>query len=86
MSCILLLLAWTGVRQGQGWAVAVWWVSAFPAAALAGWAAVVAVLNQLDYGYLHTYAWLLTIFWVLSVLSAIRGLALQPRAPSTENA
>jgi hypothetical protein len=59
-------------------------MSGFPAAALAGWAAAVALINQRDYGDLHTYAWLLTIFWVLSVLSAIRGLALQPRAPSTE--
>jgi len=58
-------------------------VSAFPAAALAGWAAVVVELNQRDYGYWHTYAWLLTIFWMLNVLSAIRGLALHPRAPST---
>ena len=87
VSCTLLLLflAWIPLRQGQGWAVAVWWVSAFPAAALAGWAAVVTLLNQRDYGYFHTYAWLLTIFWVLSVLCAIRGLALQPRAPSTED-
>ena len=87
VSCtlLLLLLAWTTLRQGQGWAVAVWWVSGFPAAALAAWAAVLAVLNQRDYGDLHTYAWLLTIFWVLSVLSAIRGLALQRRPPSTKD-
>lgn len=82
---LLLLLAWTFLRQGKGWAVAVLWVSTFPVAALAGWAAVVALINQRVYGDLHTYAWLLTIFWVLSVLSAIRGLALQPRAPSMED-
>jgi len=87
VSCtlLLLLLAWTTLRQGQGWAVAVWWVSGFPAAALAAWAAVLAVLNQRDYGDLHTYAWLLTIFWVFSVLCAIRGLALQRRPPSTKD-
>jgi hypothetical protein len=36
-------------------------------------------------GDLHTYAWLLSIFWVLSVLCAIRGLALQRRPPSTKD-
>ncbi|GAC1394382.1 MAG: hypothetical protein NVSMB38_26800 [Ktedonobacteraceae bacterium] len=87
VSCTLLLLflAWKSLRQGQGWAVSVLWVSGFPAAALAGWAAVVSVINQHDYGDLHTYAWLLSMFWMLSVLSAVRGLALQPRTPSTED-
>jgi len=86
VSCVLLLLllAWTGLRQGQGWAIAVWYVSGFPAAALATWAAVVAIVNQRDYGYLHAYVWLLAIFWAVSVLSAARGLALQPRVASTE--
>ena len=88
VSCTLLwlLLAWTGLRRGEGWAVAVWGVSALPAAALAGWAAGVALLNQRDYGYGHTSAWLLPIFWGLSVLSALRGLALQRRAPATADA
>ena len=86
VSCVLLLLllAWTGLRQGQGWAIAVWYVSGFPAAALATWAAVVAIVNQRDYGYLHAYVWLLAMFWAISVLSAARGLALQPRVASTE--
>ena len=56
-----------------------------PVAALAAWAATVAIINQHDYGYLHVYVWLLTVLWVLSVLSAVRGLALQRRAPSTED-
>ena len=88
ISCtfLWLLLAWTGLRRGHGWAVVVWGVSAFPAAALAAWAASVALLNQRDYGYLHPYAWLLPIFWGLTMLSAMRGLALQPRAPSTVDA
>jgi hypothetical protein len=85
VSCVLLLLllAWTSLRQGHSWAIAVLLVSGLPAAALASWAAAVAIINQRDYGYLHVYAWLLTVLWVLSVLSAVRGLALQRRASAS---
>ena len=75
VSCVLLLflLAWTGVRAGQGRAIALLLVASLPAAALAGWAAAVSILNQQDYGYEHTYAWLLTLCWVLTLVSAVRG-------------
>lgn len=85
VSCVLLLLllAWTSLRQGQSWAIAVLLVSGLPAATLAAWAAAIAIINQRDYGYLHVYAWLLTVLWVLSVLSAVRGLAFQRRASAS---
>ncbi len=52
VSCVLLflLLAWTDLRQGQGRAIAVLYVGGLPVAALAAWAAAVAIINQRDYG------------------------------------
>jgi hypothetical protein len=87
VSCALLflILAWTALREGQRGAVAALVVGGFPVVALAGWAAAVAIVNQRDYGYMHPYVWLLGVFWVLGVLSAVRGLALQSRAHFTQD-
>lgn len=86
VSCALLFLlhAWTSLRTGQGSAVATLVLGGFPTAALAGWAAAVALINQRDYGSLHTYAWLLVVFWVLGIFCAVRGLTSQRRAASQD--
>jgi hypothetical protein len=82
VSCALLflVLAWTALREGQRGSVAALLVSGLPVAVLDGSAAAIALINQRDYGYMHPYAWLLSVFWVLAAFSALRGLALQSRA------
>lgn len=82
VSCVLLLLllAWWPVRQRQAWGIAVLVSAAFPTAIISGCAAVVALFNQRPYGYEDSYAWLLVVFWLLGVLSAVWGLVLQRRA------
>jgi hypothetical protein len=84
VSCVLLLLllAWWPVRQRQAWGVAVLVSAAFPTALISGWAVAVALLTQRSYGYEDSYAWLLVVFWLLGVLSAVWGLMLQRRAAS----
>src|SRR5205807_675864 len=84
VSCalLLLLLAWWPVRQRQAWGIAVLVSAAFPTALLSAWAVAGAWLNQRPYGYEDTYAWLLVLFWLLGVLSAVWGLLLQRRAAS----
>jgi hypothetical protein len=85
VSCALLflILAWTAVREGRRDGVVALLVAGLPVAALAGGAAAIALINQRDYGYMHPYAWLLSVFWVLAAFCALRGLALQSRASET---
>lgn len=81
---LLLLLAWWPVRQRQAWGVVVLVSAAFPTALLSAWAVAGAWLNQRPYGYEDAYAWLLVVFWLLGVLSALWGLVLQRRAASVK--
>jgi hypothetical protein len=84
VSCVLLLLllAWWPIRQRQAWGVAVLASAAFPTVLISGWAVAGALLNQRPYGYEDSYTWLLVVFWLLGVLSAVWGLVLQRRAMS----
>jgi hypothetical protein len=86
VSCVLLLLllAWGPVRQRQAWGVTVLISAGFPIALFSTWAVAGAWLNQRPYGYEDVYAWLLVLFWLLGVLSAVWGLVLQRRAASVK--
>jgi hypothetical protein len=70
-------LTWQPLHQSQFWLLAALLTATLPAAIIGGWAAYVALSHQRDYGYLHSFAWLLALFWYLSALSAMRCFTLQ---------
>ncbi|HEY6407246.1 MAG TPA: hypothetical protein VIY29_07255, partial [Ktedonobacteraceae bacterium] len=82
---LLLFLAWFPLRKRQGYAVVALVGAVLPASMTAAWAATVALANHRDYGYEHSYAWLLAMLWVLSVACAVRGFVLQQSASSNES-
>lgn len=86
ISCILLvlILAWIPVRKGQSWGMLALLVALLPAAFTYALAAVVALVNGRVYGFADPAAWLLPVFWLLSVGSAIRGFLLKTRTSSAE--
>jgi hypothetical protein len=75
-------LNWVNLRKEHGWFVVALLVTALPATVIGGWAAYVALSHQRVYGVDHPFAWLLAVFWVISLLSALGGFVFQQRVPS----